>query len=379
MAIAFIQRDPSISEKNKKSIVDFHNYAIAQGLSLNRVLRYLYDIKNLDKFLKKDFELTTKEDIEKVLTDLEKSHYGEFTKHGFRIVIRIFYKWLRGTQWFPEEVGWYTIKEPKDKIRLPEELLTEQDIAKLINAADNPRDKAFVSVLYESGCRIGEMMFLRLKHVKFDSYGGQIVVEGKTGFRRVRLVSSVPYLTTWINAHPKKDDSDSPLWISFLKQDLAVYHTYRKMLETLKNRSGIKKAVNPHIFRHSRATYLANHLTEAQMKEIFGWTKNSDMASIYVHLSGRDVDKAILKTHGIKLEETEEEKSLLEPKSCKRCNDVNPATNRFCRVCGLPLDDKIADEIIVNELKRRQADEIMDRLMKDEEFKKLLFNKIKQI
>ena len=63
MAIAFIQRDPSISKKNKKSIVDFHNYAIAQGLSLNRVLRYLYDIKNLDKFLRKDFELTTKEDI----------------------------------------------------------------------------------------------------------------------------------------------------------------------------------------------------------------------------------------------------------------------------------------------------------------------------
>ena len=100
------------------------------------------------------------------------------------------------------------------------------------------------------------------------------------------------------------------------------------------------------------------------------------MASIYVHLSGRDVDKAILKTHGIKLEETEDEKSLLEPKSCKRCNDVNPATNRFCRVCGLPLDDKIADEIIVNELKRRQADEVMDRLMKDEEFKKVLLEKL---
>lgn len=36
-----------------------------------------------------------------------------------------------------------------------------------------------------------------------------------------------------------------------------------------------EKPVNPHHFRHSRATYLANYLTEAQMCEWFGWVHGS--------------------------------------------------------------------------------------------------------
>lgn len=54
----------------------------------------------------------------------------------------------------------------------------------------------------------------------------------------------------------------------------------------------IRKRCNPHIFRHSRATLLAQHLTEAQLKQVFGWTQSSKMASVYVHLSGRDNDDA---------------------------------------------------------------------------------------
>jgi site-specific recombinase XerD len=367
-----IEKDEAISEKNKKAMFDFHNYAIAQGLTLSRVLRYLYDVRNLAHYLKKDFDQTTREDIEKVLTELEKSDYAEYTKHGFRIVIRKFYKWLRGTEDLPPEVKWYKIKQPKDRVKLPETLLTEKDIASLIDAANNPRDKAFVAVLYEGGFRIGEMLSIQLKHIRFDEYGAQLLVDGKTGARRVRIISSVPYLTAWLNAHPKKNDPEAALWVSYLKKKMVTYHCYSRMLITLKNRAGLMKAVNPHNFRHSRATYLANHLTEAQMKELFGWTKDSDMAAVYVHLSGRDVDRALLRTHGIKMEDTPEEKSLLLPKQCKRCHDTNPATNVCCKVCGLPLDEKIADEIIVNELKRRQADEALDRLLKNDRFKEVL-------
>jgi integrase len=35
-------------------------------------------------------------------------------------------------------------------------------------AAENPRDKALISVLYESGCRIGEILSLKIRN-KFDN------------------------------------------------------------------------------------------------------------------------------------------------------------------------------------------------------------------
>lgn len=47
-------------------------------------------------------------------------------------------------------------------------------------------------------------------------------------------------------------------------------------------------------------------LTEAQMRVYFGWIKDSEIPSIYVRLSGRDVDATLLKHYGVKAEEPSE-------------------------------------------------------------------------
>jgi len=44
---------------------------------------------------------------------------------------------------------------------------------------------------------------------------------------------------------------------------------------------------------------------------MFGWIQSSKMASIYVHLSGRDLDEPLLKMSGLLNEELEKEQNLL--------------------------------------------------------------------
>lgn len=44
---------------------------------------------------------------------------------------------------------------------------------------------------------------------------------------------------------------------------------------------------------------MTNYLTEAQMNIYFGWAQCSYMHGVYVHLSGRDVNDAILKVNGV--------------------------------------------------------------------------------
>jgi site-specific recombinase XerD len=117
---------------------------------------------------------------------------------------------------------------------------------------------------------------LYIKHINFDQYGAIINVDGKTGRRRIRIISSVPYIMAWIEKHPEKNKPDAPLWISRGMAKIK-YPAFVGILERLQRRANLKKKVNPHNFRHSRATYLANHLTEAQMKEFFGWTQASEM------------------------------------------------------------------------------------------------------
>ena len=56
---------------------------------------------------------------------------------------------------------------------------------KLVDAAEHIRDKSFIQTLYESGCRIGELLALQIKHVKIDDFGAVLLVNGKTGQRRV--------------------------------------------------------------------------------------------------------------------------------------------------------------------------------------------------
>ena len=147
----------------------------------------MYDLRNLSKWLGKDFEDATKDDIKTLVGKIEQEAffikrlgkevpYQESTKRDFRITIRKFYKWLKGTEEYPDEVKWIKSNSRKcGRIKLPEEMFTEEDIKKLINAADLPRDRAFISVLYESGCRIGEMLFMRLKHIIYRSIWRSII------------------------------------------------------------------------------------------------------------------------------------------------------------------------------------------------------------
>jgi hypothetical protein len=67
------------------------------------------------------------------------------------------------------------------------------------------------------------------------------------------------------------------------------------------------------------------------------------MAAIYVHLSGRDVDNALLRMHGIVTEDTKDVQ--MSPKQCTRCSTMNSPTTKFCSKCGLALDIKAALEI----------------------------------
>lgn len=112
--------------------------------------------------------------------------------------------------------------------------------------------------------------------------------------------------------------------------------------------------------RHSRATYLAGQgLNESQLREIFGWKKGSDMPSVYVHLSGRDTDEAILDLYGIKASESKDqfEKSVIE---CSFCGHENSPNAKFCEECNGPLDSQSAEQT-AKEV-RKQDDHINELL-----------------
>ena len=212
--------------------------------------------------------------MEKIISQINTANYAENTKHDYKVSIRKYFQWLRGCDEeqgeFPDEVRWIKPENKKTRL-LPEALVTGEELAKLAQAAENLRDCAFVLTDYESGCRIGEILPLLIKHVTFDKHGAQIIVDGKTGPRRVRLIASVPALAQWLSVHPYRTDPNAPVWIgvgTVGRNEPLLYNGARAMLRRLVKKAGVSKRVYSHLMRHSRATELATFLTDAQMDEV---------------------------------------------------------------------------------------------------------------
>ena len=270
-----------IPRADKDLIYDWENQMFADGLGTARIAKYLTSLKALYKLMPWSAQNVTSRDITAILARIERSDWQLWTRHDYKLALR---KYMIFCQ--REDLA-KLIRLPKvHGCKLPEELITPEHIEELLESASTTQDRVFLFCLWESGARIGELLSLRRKHVQFDHLGAILIMDGKTGMRRVRLLESAPLLDEWIS-----DRSFRPEDAIFPK----TYRAYAKCLKTLSRRAGICKRIYPHLFRHSRATFLAGYLTEAQLCCYMGWTISSAMPRIYVHLNGHDLDAALIR------------------------------------------------------------------------------------
>ena len=122
------------------------------------------------------------------------------------------------------------------------------------------------------------------------------------------------------------------------------YDTIRTLLRRYFQRAGIAKPYHPHIFRHSRATYVlaSGIMNEQQAKAYFGWTPSSKMLSTYAHLLTSDANNAILAEHHLTPPSRTTEG--LTTIACPTCGELNTGNATYCTRCTNPLDTRIAHE-----------------------------------
>jgi integrase/recombinase XerD len=260
----------------------------------------------------------------------------------------------------PPIVAWITTHvRTRDKHRLERhDLLLPKEIQAVLQIAHNPRDHALVSMLWESGGRIAELGNLQLQHVTRATHGFTLDLTGKTGKRSILLIASAPSLAAWLNNHPFRHDPAAPLWVHYQYADRPRhigYNTIRKLLQRHFQRAGITKRIYPHLFRHSRATYVlaSGLMTEAQAKAYFGWTPSTNMLSTYAHLLASDANNAILRENHL-TPVTSDEREMVAPRACTACNTLNNPDAAFCSRCTSMLDERRA--LVAGECETARAD-----------------------
>jgi site-specific recombinase XerD len=330
---------------NKELIKDYKRDKVLDDMSyatLQRNLSYLFQVAKQVGDTR--FEDMGEDEVKDALEWVHSRDLADSTVRTYKKVLRSFFKWLSDED-EPNTIAWITVGTGGNR-KLPQDLLTKDEVESQINACKNPRDKALIALLYETGARIGELIDLTVGDIEDRKHGKKVVIDGKTGSRRIPLVESVPYLNKWLNEHPDPD-KNAHLWCKIQQpgeEGLSYNYIRKDILRASMERAEVDKPSNPHHYRHSRASYLATEMTEAELCEWFGWVQGSDEVAKYVHLSGRDIDNKYNAMHGIidEDEEDEEEKSVVE---CPRCDELNEPDAGFCYRCGFALDVDMAEEV----------------------------------
>ncbi len=340
--------------------MELQGKSTGEGLSSGRRYAYVLRLRKIAELIPDKFLNPSETDLQFAISKLKarKVKWGsgephQLTQNGLQaylVALKKFYKWHLGkNKSYPECVEWIRIgnSHPSREVK-PESLISQEEVNKLIEASENARDKAIFSTLYDSGIRLGELLTMRIGDVEFDNYGALLKVTGKTGYRQVRVVgNSIPYLRAWIDVHPRKFDKNAPIFCNLtegIRGRMLTHHDVYSIFKKTSKRAGISRRINPHLFRHTRATILASKVAEAPLESQMGWVHGSKQTKTYVHLSLRDQDNAILKAYGI---EIKEDKRIEEDKpiECPRCHKLNPSTSLYCNTCGMPLDVKTAIEL----------------------------------
>ncbi|MEM3956551.1 MAG: tyrosine-type recombinase/integrase [Candidatus Bathyarchaeia archaeon] len=311
-------------------------------------------------------EDATRRDVERVVAWINRQPYREWTKHDKKLVLRKLIQFAKVGRCdrdapMPLEVSWIKLNVREGDSRVtPEALLEDKDVKAMVEAADNPRDRAMIHVLFEGALRPGELLGMRISSVEFKRDYCIITVNGKTGIKRIPLVASLMPLLDWLRVHPRRDDPEAPLWCSlatnYVGRPLSYKH-FRLIIKKMAGKAGLRKNVWPYLFRHTTLTKMAKTLTEAQLEKFAGWVHGSRMAARYVHFSARDVEDAILSIYGI--ERDREESIVIRTVRCRKCGAINPVTNMFCSNCGLNFkqsDQALREEGGMEDLVRELED-----------------------
>ncbi len=350
-----------LKHNNNKLILDFYNkYCIKKGLSIPRQAKLLANLKTVAVKLNKPLNKINAKGVEKLIINLNKEEYAATSIKDYKVVLKLFLKTYNKKK-FAELIASddlkATIPKSQEKKIMPEDLLTKEEKIKLLNACMNPCHLALTSTLMESGARVSEVGNAKLKHLEFDEDGCILTVNGKTGPRPIRLIISRQYLWDWANKHHfYRNNLEAPLFHNVNGKQM-TYASIRSMLIKLKKRAGINKKVNPHAFRHARASELLQdpRISPSVVNKYLGWELSSKMHKVYGHIGYDVVNEQI---NGLYGKETPKPKNNgIEMKSCLKCGKRYPPTRQYCEKCNLPLD---VNEIIQKEDERnKKIDEML--------------------
>ena len=161
----------------------------------------------------------------------------------------------------------YLVDNPLDKVDKPKRAkrllpsVTEEEAHYLISKVDNIRDKAIISLLFDSGVRLHELAGIKTVDIDWGSYTITIIGKGNKQRKSPFTERSADLIQKWLSQY---NANGSNIW-GMNRWGIQI------MLRRLKKRTGIR--CNPHSFRRGFACNLHRKgLSTLDIMHLGGWS-----------------------------------------------------------------------------------------------------------
>jgi len=346
-------RDADIPESDRDAILAFIHYEDGQGdVNTGTMVNHLNRLRLAAERSETPLtEMDDREDVDGLLFSLKHDHgLAEGTLRNYRKALRQFFR-HRGREWADD----IAIGSSPERNVDPNELLTEEEIEDLLDAADDARDTALIALIADTGLRISAIASLRVKDVDLTERAGTVSINEEANVKgangTVPLTWSRGYLANWLDVHPRSDDGDAAFFhkVRFVEdgEDGALSYQYLgRRIKWLADEAGIDRdRVNTHNFRKTAISrWIREGLSEQAIKHRATWVKDSSQFETYSGVRDEELNDRILEHYNL-VDEDEGQASRPDLDACPQCRTPIRGAARFCPGCGAPLTQGAAETI----------------------------------
>jgi integrase/recombinase XerD len=253
-----------------------------RGFSPRTVKTYNFFLKKFIEFAKKPAEEVTSDDARAFLAFLVDD------ANPNKLAIRSMTLAKSALKFLFEEVLHKPVDLPKN-IKVPKKLptaLSKDEISALLNAADNPKHKLLLGLMYSAGLRVSEATNLKVRDLELNE-GIAWVRSGKGSKDRFFNIASdlKPTLEKLVK-NAKAED-----YIFKGQNGPLTPRAIQMAMQKIAQKAGIKKEISPHSLRHSFATHqLEKGVDIRKIQEQLGH-ENLATTQIYTRVSTTELKK----------------------------------------------------------------------------------------
>jgi integrase/recombinase XerD len=178
---------------------------------------------------------------------------------------------------------------PKKVLHLPE-ILSQQEVARLIDATETPFQRILVMTLYATGARRAEVAHLKVSDI--DSQRMVVHIRGGKG-RKDRDVMLSPALLEALRTYWRGLRHKPTVWLfPGNRWHTSSHPVTTKVLWTACRQAALRaglehKQIHPHTLRHCFATHLLEAGADLRTIQVLLGHRDLEETTIYLHLSSK--------------------------------------------------------------------------------------------